>query len=186
VLLLYPRSRVHEGDVAAVSRFKELGKHLLDAHVLFDVLPDDRAMASEQKRYSAVIDPSDARTTSTKMMERLPSNRSRFDAPATVRVSASRPALGNELTLHFVNYNRAVPTDKNNRGSGIKDEKPIAAPPFQPDLKLEAAVRIVRVEFLTPEAEQAQPLEFQQVGERLRFRVPEFLVYGVVRVQWSN
>jgi hypothetical protein len=186
VLLLYPRSQVHQGDVAAVGRFKELGQRLLDAHVLFDVLPDERATAPERKRYSAFVDPSDARTTSANIMERLPSNRSRFDAPATVRVSASRPALGNELTLHFVNYNRAVPTDKNNRGSGIKDEKPIAAPPFQADLKLEAPVRAVRVEFLTPEAEQARQLEFQQAGERLRFRVPEFLVYGVVRVQTSK
>src|SRR5688572_21674053 len=42
VLLLFPRSRVHEGDVTAVARFKELGKRLLDTHVLFDVLPDDR------------------------------------------------------------------------------------------------------------------------------------------------
>src|SRR5204863_5718551 len=32
VLLLFPRSRVHEGDVAAVGRFKDLGKRLLDAH----------------------------------------------------------------------------------------------------------------------------------------------------------
>src|SRR5206468_2382987 len=39
VLLLFPRSRVHEGDVAAVARFRELGKRLLDGHVLFDVLP---------------------------------------------------------------------------------------------------------------------------------------------------
>src|SRR6185295_19269161 len=36
-LLLYPRSRVHEGDVAAVETFKQLGRQLLDAHVLFDV-----------------------------------------------------------------------------------------------------------------------------------------------------
>src|SRR5436305_8050427 len=38
VVLLYPRSRVHEGDVGAVERFKRLGRRLLDRHVLFDVL----------------------------------------------------------------------------------------------------------------------------------------------------
>src|SRR5439155_8422706 len=80
VLLLFPRSRVHEGDVSSVSRFKELGKRLLDAHVLVDVLPDDRATASTR----------------------------------------------------------------------------------------------------------ARTLEFEQAGRRLRFRVPEFLVYGVVRVHLSN
>ncbi len=40
-VLLYPRKAVHEGDVAAVAKFKEVGKKLLDDHVLFDVLPDD-------------------------------------------------------------------------------------------------------------------------------------------------
>jgi hypothetical protein len=43
-----------------------------------------------------------------------------------------------------------------------------------------------RVEFLTPEAEQTRELEFEQVGARLRFRVPDFLVYGVVRVKLSK
>jgi hypothetical protein len=180
-LLLFPRRRVHDGDVAAVDRFKELGRRLLDAHVLFDVLPDDRAQ--ERKRYAAIIDPSDAHITSTNVMERLPSERSRFDAPATVRISASRPALRNEITVHFVNYNREEPADKKNRGSGIKDEKPMAAPASQADVHLDRKQRARRVEFLTPEAEQPRELLFEQTGTRLRFRVPEFLVYGVVRIQ---
>jgi len=229
VLLLFPRSRVHEGDVAAVARFRELGKRLLDGHVLFDVLPDDRATASSRARYAATIDSSDARVVVTNVMERIPSGLSRFEAPATVRVSASRPGsepdvpAGKEITLHFVNYNREEPADKRSRGSGIRDEKPVAAPPCQVDLKLptngrapspfpspplhgregarragegalglspvgskEPEVRVRRVEFLTPEAEQARELEFEQVGTRLRFRIPAFLVYGVVRVELSK
>jgi hypothetical protein len=186
VLLLFPRSRVHEGDLAAVDRFKELGRHLLDAHVLFDVLPDDRAAASERRRYSAVIDPSDVRITVANVVKGLSPDRSRFDAPATVRVSASHPALGNEITLHFVNYNREEPADKKNRGSGIKDEKPVAAPSGQADFKLGRGMRVARVQFLAPEAEQARELEFEQVGTRLRFRVPEYLVYGVARIQSSK
>ena len=43
VLLLFPRSKVHDGDVAAVEAFKKVGRDLLDKHVLFDVLPDDLA-----------------------------------------------------------------------------------------------------------------------------------------------
>ena len=39
---------------------------------------------------------------------------------------------------------------------------------------------------LTPEEEQARNLDFQQTGGRLRLRVPEFLVYGVVRIQLSK
>jgi hypothetical protein len=116
-------------------------------------------------------------------MKGLSSNRSRFEAPATVRVSASRPADANELTLHFVNYNREVPADKKNPGSGIKNEKPIAAPTTQVELNLDPQRRVRRVEFLTPEVEQPRELEFEQAGSRLRFRVPGFLVYGVVRIQ---
>src|SRR2546427_12591925 len=94
VLLLFPRSRVHEGDLVSVSRFKELGKRLLDQHVLFDVVPDD------------IVPRRGDATVVSNVIDRLPSDLSHFDAPATVRVSASRPANGNELTLHFVNYNR--------------------------------------------------------------------------------
>ena len=92
-------------------------------------------------------------------------------------------ADGNEITLHFVNYNREEPADKKNRGSGIKDEKPIGAPTSQADFKLDPKLRATHVEFLTPESEQPRALEFEQGDGRLRFRVPEFLVYGVVRVQ---
>ena len=185
VLLLFPRRRVHEGDVSSVVRFKELGKRLLDAHVLFDVLPDDSATEA-RARYAAIIDPSDVRLIANNVVEKLPSGRSQFDAPATVRVSASRPANGNEITLHFVNYNREEPADKKNRGSGIKDEKPIAVPPSQVDLKLDPEARAARVEFLAPESEQPRALEFEQVAGRLRFRVPEFLVYGIARIQLLN
>jgi hypothetical protein len=186
VLLLYPRSRVHEGDLAAVARFKELGKRLLDAHVLFDVLPDDRATAAERRRYGTVIDPSNASMLADKPMEQMSSDCSHFEAPATVRVSASHPAFDDEITLHFVNYNREVPADKKSPGHGIKDEKPIATPSFQVDFKLDSTRRVVRVEFLTPEQEQPRNLQFEQLGKRVRFPTPEFLVYGVVRIQLSK
>ena len=75
---------------------------------------------------------------------------------------------------------------KKNPGSGIKYEKPISAPGTQADLKLGSAQRVARVEFLTPEEEQARNLDFQQTGGRLRLQVPEFLVYGVVRIQLSK
>src|SRR6185503_7846092 len=145
---------------------------------LFDVLPDDRATASPRARYRTVIDASDARITTSNLMARLPSDLSRFAAPTTVRVSASRPAVGNEITLHLVNYNREEPADKRSPANGIKNEKPIAAPTSQADLKLGPRLRVHQVEFLTPEAEQPIDLEFEQAGTRLRFRVPAFLVYG--------
>jgi len=183
VLLLYPRRRVHEGDLVAVRRFKELGQRLLNAHVLFDVLPDDHPTTTGRKRYAVIIGVSDPRLTTDKLMKRLPANLSHFETPATVRVSASRPAEGEELTLHFVNYNREGPADRKNPGNGIKNEKPIAAPSFPADLNLVGKHRARRVEFLTPETDQPRALEFEQTGSRLRFRVPEFLVYGLVRIQ---
>src|SRR5207249_6489067 len=105
VLLLFPRSRVHEGDLAAVSQFKQLGKKLLDAHVLFDVLPDDRITPAERAHYETTIDATDATLNATNLTGRIPSDLSQFEAPAFVRVSASLPVGGNELTLHLVNYN---------------------------------------------------------------------------------
>ena len=155
----------------------------LDAHVLFDVLPDDRAPRTARARYALVIDPSDVKIGSTNVLNYIPSSLSHFDTPMTVRVSMSRPALGNELTLHFVNYNREEPADKTATGGGIKNEKPIPAPPGEADLKLDSKARVQRVEFLTPELEQARVLDFEQTGKRLRVRIPGFLVYAVVRIQ---
>ena len=186
--------------------------------MLFDVLPDDRGKSlalshrigseagARPANYLRVIDPSDTQVAATNVLEPRPSDLSRFEAPTTVRVSASRPAQGNEFTLHFVNYNREEPADKRKSGSGIKDEKPITTPVFAVDFKLPANFaspdrtpqvsslarngqgewHVIRVEFISPEAEQTRELEFKQVGSRLRFRLPEFLVYGVVRVQLSK
>ena len=85
-----------------------------------------------------------------------------------------------------MNYNREEPTDKKNRGSSIKNEKPIAVPQCQVDMKLGQKRGVSRVEFLTPEQEQSRDLEFEQHSGHLRFRVPEFLVYGVVRIQLAK
>ncbi len=117
VVLLYPRRRVHEGDVASVAQFKRIGRLLLDRHVLFDILPDDIATQEKLGRYSAVVNVSDT----------VPASRdltgvgfSRFEAPPTVRVSASRPEAGGELTVHFVNYDRTEPPEKRMRRLGYR------------------------------------------------------------------
>ncbi len=204
VLLLFPRRRVQEGDVTAVSRFKEIGRRLLDGHVLFDVLPDDHVTSVERARYTGVIDCSDPQAAASNVLARIPSGLSRFEASGRVRISASCPALGNEITLHFVNYDRTEP--KGGRGNGIKDENPIAAPAADVDFKIPrsfsspglrpspshrgwkapAEWRARRVEFLTPELGEARDVPFEQAGARIRFRVPEVLVYGIVRVHLSN
>ena len=178
-VLLYPRAQLQQGRFTdAMSAFYKVGERLLDDHVLFDVLPDDKATTAARTRYASVIDLSG----STNVIEKLPPGLSHFLAPATVRVSASRPRSGNEVTLHFVNYNRTEPADKKERGKGIADEKPIVVAPFEVDLHVPRELKAGRVEFLAPEAESMRLIESQASGGRIRFRVPEFLVYGVVHI----
>jgi hypothetical protein len=178
VLLLYPRSRVHAGDVTAVEAFKGLGRQLLDRHVLFDVLPDDGVTAGQRAPYRRVI----AFPYAVKLPDDLPDGLSRFEAPATLRVSASRPAAGNELTLHFVNYNRKEPEGKRSPGRGIADENPIPAGNVPVDLALPAGFRAGRVHVLSPEEPEPKEREADFRNGRLRFVVPSFLVYAIARV----
>jgi hypothetical protein len=183
VLLLYPRSRVHEGDVAAVSKFKQFGEKLLDEHVLFDVRPDDLPPPAKDA-YAAVIDVT--QTELEQLMSVLPNKRTRLDAPWTVRLSANRSANVNELTLHLVNYNRTEPDAKNRTGKGAMDEKPIAAPPSIVHLVAPPGVKLGKVTAHSPEWSEPRTLETTPTADGLEIRVPEYLVYCVVRVSTAN
>jgi hypothetical protein len=98
-------------------------------------------------------------------------------------VSASRPKVGSDLLVHFVNYNRTEPAQKRSAGSGIVDEKPMAVEGIKAGLVLPAGFRARKVEALIPE--EAGPVEVAAESKdgRLRFSMPKFLVYGVVRIQ---
>jgi hypothetical protein len=175
VLLLYPRTRVHAAEVAAVEAFKAVGRDLLDRHVLFDILPDDLVTPAKRKEYRAVIDP--------EKPSAVPAGVSTFAAPKTVRVSASRPAAGGELTLHFVNYDRVEPEKKRSPGAGIKDEKPVAADGVTADVVLPAGAKVAAVRVATPEAPDPVEVKFEARDGRVRFAVPKFLVYAVARLE---
>ncbi len=175
--LIYPRSKVHQGNVQAVAQFKQIGLDLLNRHVLFDVLPDDLATPERLASYLRVIDP-----TRSDSLQALPADLSRVTAPQTIRVAASRPAKANELTLHLVNYNRQEPEQRHSAGRGIQDEKPIAAAAVACDLRLPAGQEVVRVVSMTPESPQPVELKFAVKGQRVQFSAPEFLVYRVTRV----
>jgi len=164
--LLFPRSRVHEGDVAAVEEFRKAGKEWLDKHVLFNVVPDD--LNESGKHLGAPTDFSLL---------------SRFEAPTTVRVSASRPAKRNEVDLHFVNYNRTEPAEKKSAGTGIKDEKPIAVSGVKADFVLPVGFVATKVTAISPEAPEPVILLFETKDGRVTFAVPEFLVYAVARIE---
>ncbi len=173
-LLLFPRTRIQAGDVAAVDEFRKAGKALLDRHVLFDVLPDERLTPSRRAAYRAVLAVKNADP---------PAGLSGFKAPATVRVSASRPAGGGGITLHFVNYGREEPEKKRGPGGGIKDEKPLAVEGVEADFVLPAGAKVAGVRILTPEAPDGVEVRHAVEGGRLRFTVPRFLVYAAARVR---
>ncbi|MCH2366355.1 MAG: hypothetical protein MK554_03925 [Planctomycetes bacterium] len=182
-LLLFPRGAVHAGNLAPRDRFRKLGRKLLDEHVLFDILPDDMASAEARKKYSLIVDPNDKSVSPETLTKALPRERSRFDAPATVRVSASRPALLDELTVHFVNYNRTERGDGGNPGGTIKDEKPIAVKEFGAKVRLPGGFTVSRVEFLTPEADKPVALQHKISSGSLSIRIPSFSAYGVARIR---
>jgi hypothetical protein len=184
VALLFPRSRVHRGDVGAVELFRRLGQALLEAHVLFDVFPDDPFADTTAKRYLAVVTIAQSPAS---VPDALPPSRSCFEAPFTVRVSASRPAGSEqEIDLHFVNYNRAEPPPgadgKPQTGGGIQDEKPVAVSGVAADVPLPSGARLKWVQFITPEAPGPRKLDASVENGRARFVLPEFLVYGVAQI----
>ena len=123
-----PARRVHRGDVAAVEAFRKLGQALLDAHVLFDVWPDDQFPAGRAARYAKVVDVDDA----ARHGRRGPAG-----PPQPVRGArrpsgsppAGPPRSEGEIDLHFVNYNRTElppgPDGQPSLGAGIADEKPL-------------------------------------------------------------
>jgi hypothetical protein len=195
VLLLYPRTRVHQGDVAAIETFRKLGQQLLDRHVLFDVLPDDLVASKQKSAYLAIVDPSEldgskgGQGSARDKGAPLPSvlrEVSQFKAPKTVRVSASRPRAGSEITLHFVNYNREEPKEKRSAGRGIQDEKPIAVEAVGVSLVLPKGAEPVRVMVSSPES--PVPIEVKHTLEngRFRFTLPRFLVYAVAQVEFPG
>lgn len=185
VCLLFPRSHVHQAaDVAAVAKFKQLGEKLLDEHVLFDVRPDDLP-APEEGKYAAVIDAT--KVDVEQLSSVLPAKRTTVTAPWTVRVSASRPAAGgNEIDLHLVNYNRFEQnTEKQpkNPGRGPLDEKPLIAPTSQVQFLAPEGMTFTTAEIYSPEWAAPKIVAVRQQKDIVRFAVPEFWVYAVVRLK---
>lgn len=201
VLLLFPRSHVHAGDNEAVTRFKELGAQLLDDHVLFDIRPDDLPLP-EGKTYAAVIDPSKHKLE--ELSKLVPAKRTTLDAPWTVRLSANRSAkAADEITLHLVNYDRTEPelkvkddpkadaaakaaalvaAKRSNTGKGCMDEKPIAAKPATLKFVAPAGMSVGKATAYSPEWSEPRVLETKQTADGLEIKVPEYLVYCVIRL----
>jgi hypothetical protein len=185
-VILFPRTRVFEGDVAAVDEFKQNADALLDAHVLFDVRSDEAAHADAVAQYKHVV------RNAEDVKKMLAVERSQFNAPDTVRVSMSKPDnsvranRAPEMAVHLVNYNREEPPrgrdGKPSPGGGIKDEKPIACGDVECDVLLPKGASVREVIALTPEEPEGTPVKFEVKDGRVKFTAPGFLVYRVVRI----
>ncbi|MBU62288.1 MAG: hypothetical protein CMI26_07285 [Opitutae bacterium] len=180
MLLLFPRKAIWQGNLEPLESFRKLGRKLLDQHVLFDVLPDDLATPERLAKYQATINPA---------KESLPSRKrlSRFVAPVTLRICANRPANGNEIDLHFVNYDRdELPkraNGKSNHGRGPTDERPIAVSGTEVSFVLSEGVKVTEVEVISPEYEKPLLPNFRFADGRISFTMPQFLVYAVARLK---
>jgi hypothetical protein len=177
-VLIFPRSRVHKGDLDALENFKKLGKKLLGDHVLFDVKPDDSTTPEQLKSYKHVFDGSAEINADPKSIDGL----SHFDAPFTVRVSVSRPLKGEEITIHLVNYNREEPGVKRGPGTGIIDEKPIGIEAVKVSMVPPVGFRITKVESISPESPDPIVVPFEWIRGRAEFTIPKFLVYSIARL----
>jgi hypothetical protein len=205
-LLLFPRRAIQEGNLAVLDDFKQAGRRMLDEHVLFDVVPDDMVKDADRAAHHGQV--IELGTTPT-WSPYAPA--STFDAPFTVRVSASIPAapdsapsppgrgqgegsvesasaarLPTELTLHFVNYNRTEPAERRSPGGGIAEEQPIAAEAIRCEVQLPTGTRAVRIVAATPEEPDAAEIAFEpasNTGNRIAFTLPGFLVYRIARIE---
>lgn len=176
-LLLYPRSQLHQGRFTdALTAFYSVGNRLLDDHVLFDVIPDDSVTPAQLAKYRRIYTISSMPQLDSETYNGL----SRFEAPTTVRVSASNPQKGGAWDIHFVNYNRKEPAGE--KTGYIADENPVAVAGVRADLVIPKGNTVARVEWIAPESPEPKPLSGDVSGGRVRFTAPEFLVYGVARI----
>ena len=160
--------------------FQKLGRQMLDQHILFDVLPDDLATPETLTKYQATLNPAKDSVPSIKSV-------SRFDAPNTLRVSASHPAEKNEINLHFVNYDRdELPKRANgkpNHGRGPADERPKPVSEVSVSFALPQNYEVSEVEILSPEYDRPAHPKFKMAEGRISFTLPKFLVYAVARLK---
>jgi len=228
VALLYPRQALYKGDANFLGPLRMAGYELINAHILFDFVIDERLTETALRRYHALVVPSLRRLSDEqrrvlenyiraggillmsqpagapeadtklrfvrlgvdleppagddpgdlrdKIRGTTRGKLSVFRAPWTVQVHADHQPGNRRLLVHFVNYNR----DESQAGK----ELPIACEAVGVDLVLPEGTRTRRVRFLTPEVRGPQRLEFQQIGNRLRFSAPRFLVYGFATVSY--
>jgi hypothetical protein len=187
VALLFPRTQIAKGDVSPIDGFRNLGHVFLEKKILFDVLSDEPRHIARKGDYQYVVSTQDEDAFADGSHALSTFNLSQFNGPKTVRVSASRPAKGDELDLHFVNYNRnEPPRNKDGRpstGRGIHDEQPIESLPIECNVLIPKGFGITSIHLITPESPDPVKVNFEVHQARVRFTCPKFLVYAVARIK---
>lgn len=107
---------------------------------------------------------------------------SRIEAPWTVRATAY--AQPDRLVLHLVNYNRDETPDRQLTGPELERPKPVLETPVR--LRLPAGRLAESVTLFGPDRSAPVRIPFQQRDGQAVFRVPEFLVYAVVSVDFAQ
>ena len=92
------------------------------------------------------------------------------DAPWFVRARAWLPEGHEALTLHWVNYRQDEEAD-------IETPQPVG--PVQVDCKVPVGYVVQKVEWLYPEKGDSVILHHETLGERIRFTIPNVIVYGL-------
>ena len=202
--LVFPRQAVWERHPEAVEAFRAIGRSLVDGHVLFDVIWDQKVTAARLNRYAAVVVPGAAwlpenavralaafergggiviRETDPKIvlarLDREPL--SRAAAPWTLRAAGYQRKGGCEL--HLVNYDRDETKGAEIRGAG--GECPRRTGGIDLDLRLPKGMRVRDVSAISPDAEEPAITGWKQERDRLRFRVPGVDVYTIVRIRYA-
>lgn len=200
--LIYPRQALWDHHPEAASAFRTIGHAVVDHHVLFDVIWDQKMTATRLARYPVIVAPgaewltekqrsvlaaaerrgvavlrlTDARAVLEDIARRA---FSRVEAPWTLRVAAYEQP-GRRI-VHFVNYNRDE--QKGAKIKGPAGECPIPEENIRVDLRLPQAPRVSDVRLLSPDDAAPPKIEWEQEAGRLRFRVPRVEVYTVVEVR---
>ncbi|MFM8470595.1 MAG: hypothetical protein ACKODH_11605, partial [Limisphaerales bacterium] len=196
LLLLYPRSAVHRGDVEPVARFKAIGHQLAREGYVFDIEPDDIVTEAQVNSRRAVVDCDPSRRTSAgmavkplavtgppaddqvaKWRKELAAVTRREGAPTVVASVLSQPK---RRLVHLVNYNREEPPKARNMGAGPHEEKPLAVEGTTVRLSLAPGERVKSIRLLSPDAEVSTgPAGLVQRAGEAAFTVPRMLIYTV-------
>lgn len=213
LLLLYPRSAVHRGDVEPVARFKAIGHQLALAGYAFDIVPDDivtgAQIASRRVVVATSVGRADLRSASsadrdqqgrtqrgptTLSVDAMPADdlvaKWRKELVAVTRREGATTVVTSVLSqpkrrlVHLVNYNREEPPKTRTMGSGPHEEKPIAVEGITVRLALQLDERVKSIRLLSPDAEVSTgPAGLVQRAGEAAFTVPRMLIYTVAVVE---